>query len=88
MSTDPTQIPTSHLAAGEPAPLLTPQAPADPSQFVPNRGSTGAADSMIGFQLPDWSPLEWVGYSTLIVVTILLTAVAVSTLWWMLHAWR
>ena len=88
MSTDPTQIPTSHLAAGEPAPLLTPQAPADPSQFVPNRGSTGAADSMIGFQLPDWSPLEWIGYSSLIVVTILLTAVAVSTLWWMLHAWR
>jgi cellulose synthase/poly-beta-1,6-N-acetylglucosamine synthase-like glycosyltransferase len=68
--------------------LLTPQAPADPSQFVPNRGSTGAADSMIGFQLPDWSPLEWIGYSSLIVVTILLTAVAVSTLWWMLHAWR
>ncbi|WP_347342504.1 glycosyltransferase, partial [Frigoribacterium faeni] len=58
------------------------------SQFVPNRGSTGAADSMIGFQLPDWSPLEWIGYSSLIVVTILLTAVAVSTLWWMLHAWR
>jgi len=88
VSTDPTQIPTSRLAAGEPAPLLTPQAPADPSQFVPNRGSTGATESMIGFQLPDWSPLEWIGYSSLIVVTILLTAVAVSTLWWMLHAWR
>ena len=89
MSTDPTHRVTSLLAAGEPQPLLTPEAPTSPDQFVPNRGATtGAGDALSGFALPDWSPLEWIGYSSLIVVSLLLTAVAVSTLWWMLHAWR
>jgi cellulose synthase/poly-beta-1,6-N-acetylglucosamine synthase-like glycosyltransferase len=84
-----THLATSVLAAGEPEPLLTPQAPADPSQVLPNRGSTsGLGDGVPGFSLPDWSPLEWIGYSGLVLVTVLLTAVAVSTLWWMLHAWR
>ncbi|MET0162218.1 MAG: glycosyltransferase family 2 protein [Microbacteriaceae bacterium] len=36
----------------------------------------------------DWTPLEWLGYGSLILLALLLTAVAVSTLWWMLHAWR
>ena len=89
MSTDPTHPVHSLLAAGEPQPLLTPQAPTSPDQFVPNRGATsGAVEALSGFSLPDWSPFEWIGYSSLIVVSLLLTAVAVSTLWWMLHAWR
>ncbi|MGA1812039.1 glycosyltransferase family 2 protein [Frondihabitans sp. 4ASC-45] len=87
MSTDPTRY-LSLPAASEPAPLLTPQAPSDGS-FVPNRGvSTGADGSVFGFQFPAWTPAEWIGYSALVVVSLLLTAVAVSTLWWMLHAWR
>ncbi|MCJ0701322.1 glycosyltransferase family 2 protein [Frigoribacterium sp. CFBP9039] len=88
MSTDPTHNPDL-LAAGEPAPLLTPQAPASPETFVPNRGGAATAgEGLAGFQLPDWSALEWIGYSSLVVISLLLTAVAVSTLWWMLHAWR
>ena len=89
MSTDPTHPVHSLLAAGEPQPLLTPQAPTSPDQFVPNRGATsGAGEALSGFSLPDWSPFEWIGYSSLVLVSLLLTAVAVSTLWWMLHAWR
>ena len=77
-------------AAAEPQPLLTPDAPAAPGTFVPNRG-TGGADgtaAAFGLTLPDWSLLEWIGYSSLVLVSLLLTSVAVSTLWWMLHAWR
>ncbi|WP_423923335.1 glycosyltransferase [Frigoribacterium sp. 2-23] len=89
MSTDPTQNPISVLAAGEPGPLLTPQAPASPGTLLPNRGeSTTSGVDFSGLRLPDWTPFEWVGYSALIVVSLLLTLVAVSTLWWMLHAWR
>lgn len=88
MSTDPTHRLVSLWAAGEPAPLLTPQAPQNGTP-VPNRGITGgAANSALGFHLPDWTPAEWVGYAALILVSLALTAVAVSTLWWMLHAWR
>ncbi|BDZ49925.1 hypothetical protein GCM10025867_21660 [Frondihabitans sucicola] len=86
-STDPNQA-TSFAAAGDPAPLLTPQAPQN-GTFVPNRGvSTTDAGSAFGLHFPAWSLAEWVGYSALVIVSILLTAVAVSTLWWMLHAWR
>jgi cellulose synthase/poly-beta-1,6-N-acetylglucosamine synthase-like glycosyltransferase len=88
VSSDPTQPTASLWAAGEPAPLLTPQAPADGST-APNRGVTETVQNAAsGFHLPAWTPLEWVGYSALVIVSLLLTAVAVSTLWWMLHAWR
>lgn len=86
----PNPMPTAHTltAAGEPAPLLTPQAPAD-GGVVPNRGfSTGGAGEALGFHFPAWTLGEWLGYSALVLVSLLLTAVAVSTLWWMLHAWR
>ncbi|WP_239451994.1 glycosyltransferase [Frondihabitans sp. PAMC 28766] len=87
MSSDPTQS-LHFLAAGSPAPLLNPQAP-DTGGVVPNRGSSGLGHvASSGFQLPAWTPVEWIGYSALIIVSVLLTVVAVSTLWWMLHAWR
>lgn len=70
-------------------PLLQPNEGTGPAGTVPNRGTTAvpsggpsqAADSA-------WSVGEWIGYSTLIAVSVLLTIVALSTLWWMLHAWR
>jgi cellulose synthase/poly-beta-1,6-N-acetylglucosamine synthase-like glycosyltransferase len=72
----------------EPAPLLTPAPPSEPSAPtpVPDQDTSGAAS--FGLTLPDWSVGEWLGYSTIIVVAALLTAIAVTTLWWMLHAWR
>lgn len=76
-------------AAAEPQPLLTPDAPVAPGSFVPNRGTGGGGTAdAFGLTLPDWSPLQWIGYSSLVLVSLALTAVAVSTLWWMLHAWR
>jgi cellulose synthase/poly-beta-1,6-N-acetylglucosamine synthase-like glycosyltransferase len=79
-------------SAAEPAPLLTPL-PEDPvaPQIEPNRGGvpdTSGADAASGGMFPDWSFWEWVGYSSMIIVALLLTAVAVTTIWWMLHAWR
>ncbi|MEK6345624.1 MAG: hypothetical protein V4737_17570, partial [Curtobacterium sp.] len=70
------------------APLLQPGSPAT-SGTVPNRGTTNAPTGGSG-QLPQaaWSLGEWIGYSALIAVSVLLTLVALSTLWWMLHAWR
>lgn len=78
--------------AAEPVPLLTPL-PEDPvaPQIEPNRGTApepAGTDIASGTLLPDWSPWEWAGYSTMIVVALLLTAIAVTTIWWMLHAWR
>lgn len=76
-------------ADDEPGPVLTPNAPV-PNAPEPNRGDVGSTTSIQpgGFHLPDWSPLEWLGYSALLAVSVLLTAVAITTLWWMLHAWR
>jgi cellulose synthase/poly-beta-1,6-N-acetylglucosamine synthase-like glycosyltransferase len=37
---------------------------------------------------PAWTPAEWLGYSLLIAVSVLLTAIALTTLTWMLHAWQ
>ena len=78
--------------AAEPAPLLTPL-PEDPvaPRIEPNRGSvpdTSGADAASSGMFPDWSFWEWVGYSSMIIVALLLTAIAVTTIWWMLHAWR
>jgi len=70
-------------------PLLTPNVPANPGVTGPNRielgqdptpSLTDAATSI------DWSAVA--GYAGLITVAALLTAIAVSTLWWMLHAWK
>ncbi len=32
--------------------------------------------------------VEWLGYGALVLVSLGLTVVALTTLWWMLHAWR
>ena len=79
-------------AAVEPAPLLTPIPEESPApEVAPNRGvetGGGVSEEQARSILPDWSVWEWIGYSTMIVVAILLTIIAVTTLWWMLHAWR
>lgn len=74
-----------------PEPLLTPlapapgqQAPVDTDVILPVE--TGAP-APSGF-LPEWSIGEWIGYSGIILLAVVLTAIAVTTLWWMLHAWR
>ncbi|GGF41460.1 glycosyltransferase [Subtercola lobariae] len=74
-----------------PDPLLTAVPIPTPNQIeLPNRGANlivPSSGSLSNFY-PQWSPAEWIGYSALIVVSILLTVVACTTLWWMLHAWR
>lgn len=75
----------------EPGPLLTPAPIPQPADgILPNRGiepGTTTTDAFAGL-LPSWTPAEWLGYSTLMLVAVLLTIVATTTLWWMLHAWR
>lgn len=74
-----------------PAPLLTAVPVPEPSQVqLPNRGGTGQIPSSANLSnfYPHWTPAEWIGYSTLVVISILLTIIACTTLWWMLHAWR
>jgi cellulose synthase/poly-beta-1,6-N-acetylglucosamine synthase-like glycosyltransferase len=72
-------------SADEPAPLLTPQ-PTAPAEPLPNRGTlvdpTAVADP------GSWSVGEWLGYGTLLLFAAALTIIAVTTLYWMLHAWR
>ncbi|WP_253907891.1 glycosyltransferase [Arthrobacter sp. H20] len=71
--------------------LLTP-APEDPApqNVAPNRGDPdiNSTDTSTVGLLPDWSVGEWLAYGSLMLVAVLLTAIAVTTLWWMLHAWR
>jgi cellulose synthase/poly-beta-1,6-N-acetylglucosamine synthase-like glycosyltransferase len=65
--------------------------PSPDSVTVPNRPDPslipGDPISTVGF-FPAWTPVEWVGYSALILIAVLLTVIAATTLWWMLHAWR
>lgn len=68
----------------EPGPVLTPQPEQSPAQQAPSV----VVPTDTGFAFPSWSPLEWVGYSSLVLLSLALTAIAVTTLWWMLHAWR
>ena len=74
----------------DPDPLVTPE-PAPATVLVPNRGvvpGEGTTDPS-GFAFAaGWTPAEWIGYSFLILLAVALTAIAVTTLWWMLHAWR
>ncbi|WP_082474014.1 glycosyltransferase [Curtobacterium sp. Leaf261] len=60
-----------------------------PANDTPNRGTTsvpaGGSGAVSGSA---WSIGEWIGYSALIAISVLLTCIALSTLWWMLHAWR
>ncbi|MBF4604778.1 glycosyltransferase [Curtobacterium sp. VKM Ac-2884] len=69
-------------------PLLQPNEGTAPSS-VPNRGTTDVPTGGSGaVQQAAWSLGEWIGYSALIAISVLLTIVALTTLWWMLHAWR
>ncbi len=71
-----------------PEPLVTP-APEPPVEVVPNRGDAPVIEadpSSLFFS--EWTPGEWLGYGALVTVALLLTVIAVTTLWWMLHAWR
>lgn len=73
-----------------PNPLLTPQpdqAPAPDS--VPNRQVVDpglAEDPTQGMAGVDW--IGVVGYSGLVAIALSLALIAVTTLWWMLYAWR
>lgn len=72
-----------------PGPLLTPapdQAPVPDSG--PNRSiiDPGLTDAAQGATSVDWAAVA--GYTGLVLVALSLTAVAVTTLWWMLYAWR
>lgn len=85
--------PASHLAsapglAPTPEPLLTPAPPAAPFAPPPEAVPSAAGSTSFDGLVPDWSIGEWAGYSALALVALGLTVIAVSTLWWMLHAWR
>ncbi|WP_396667581.1 glycosyltransferase [Microbacterium sp. R86528] len=72
-------------------PLLTPIAPAPGQQ--PSNGTEvlvpiDSGTAFTGGLLPDWSFGEWAAYSGIVLLALLLTAIATTTLWWMLHAWR
>ncbi|MFK0401111.1 glycosyltransferase [Microbacterium sp. NPDC090225] len=72
-----------------PGPLLTPapeQAPAPdgiPNREVLDPNLVDASSTASGV---DWAAIA--GYSGLVVVALALTVIAVTTLWWMLYAWR
>ncbi|GAA4708919.1 Glycosyltransferase, catalytic subunit of cellulose synthase and poly-beta-1,6-N-acetylglucosamine synthase [Promicromonospora umidemergens] len=72
-----------------PGPLLTPEpdtarAPSDlPNRDVVDPGLVDAAQDAAGL---DWAALA--GYCALVMLALALTAVAATTLWWMLYAWR
>ena len=81
-----TMLTTLVAAAG---PLLQPNDPTGPRGDVPNRGTTDVPTGGSGQAAQAaWSVGEWIGYSALVAISVLLTLVALSTLWWMLHAWR
>jgi len=82
-------IPRRFESDPAPDPLLTPapdQAPVP--QGVPNRDvlDPGLIDTSQSTAGVDWAAS--VGYSGLVLVALSLTAIAVTTLWWMLYAWR
>jgi len=83
----------SHFLSGLPTeaesePLFTPQ-PQPPVDVTPNRGVVPPSDvDTSGLLFSTWSPGEWIGYTSLVLLALALTAIAVTTLWWMLHAWR
>lgn len=91
------QSPADDPGEGSPAVPAAPEQNApelslsDPA--VPNRGTAGTADTTAQsndaglFAVPA-NLVEWIGYSSLVIVSLILTLIAVTTLFWMLHAWR
>lgn len=73
----------------DPTPLVTP-APDTPDVVIPNRGVVPdpSGIDLSGLFFSSWTPGEWIGYSALVLLAIGLTTIAITTLWWMLHAWR
>lgn len=74
-----------------PDPLLTPVTPPPGQQPAPDTDVPALDETVVsstGGILPDWSIGEWFGYSGIVLLAVVLTAIAVTTLWWMLHAWR
>jgi cellulose synthase/poly-beta-1,6-N-acetylglucosamine synthase-like glycosyltransferase len=75
----------------QPDPLLTPD-PQTPGMVDAPAGepapAPSPADAATGF---DWGSIDWLavlGYGALVTLAVALTAIAVTTLWWMLYAWR
>ncbi|WP_237280253.1 glycosyltransferase [Subtercola vilae] len=85
--TDATPAPAGPAPLLTPAPLPSPDSVIDPNRPDPSQITPGDPVSAFGF-LPHWSPGEWIGYTSLMLVAVLLTVIAATTLWWMLHAWR
>lgn len=80
--------PVVPVTPGQSVPQLSVEDPARPNRSNPADVDTEVTTE--GFSLSTLSEdfAQWAGYSTLIMVSVLLTLIAVTTLFWMLHAWR
>ncbi len=72
-------------SAADPTPLLTPQAVVTSPDAAPNRVDLGRPPMVTGDAI---GALDVVVYAVVLAVALLLTVVAGTTVWWMLHAWR
>lgn len=81
---------TSPWLTGAVNPVLPAPTPSPSISDLPNRGGISINPSGVpGVAHP--AGFDWIsagGFSTLIAVSIALTAIAFTTLWWMLHAWK
>ncbi len=83
--TSPTSVSAAGDAAGDDQ-LLPPgqNAPAAPEQADP--ASSGSTQTPSTASQVSW--LGALGLTALLAISLLMTVVALTTLWWMLHAWR
>ncbi|MBG6185549.1 cellulose synthase/poly-beta-1,6-N-acetylglucosamine synthase-like glycosyltransferase [Arthrobacter sp. CAN_A214] len=80
--------PVVPAAPGQPVPELSLEDPAQPNRLDPGATDTEAISDGSHLSTVAESIAQWAGYSTLMVVSVVLTLIAVTTLFWMLHAWR
>ncbi len=87
--------PTSGVVAvtgtNTPGPLLPTDVPGNVDSLNGGAASTPAPEPTVSEpkpQGPGLSPLGWVGVALLVLVSMIMTGVAFTTLAWMLHAWR
>jgi len=90
--------PVAASAATAPPPLMaqaqpTPPSPPGQGQLLPPAPSQPAAPSPADAPTPTssaapFTPIQLVGTALLVVLSLMMTAVAATTLWWMLHAWN
>ena len=71
----------------------TPPSPPGQGQLLPPAPSQPAAPSPADAPTPTssaapFTPIQLVGTALLVVLSLMMTAVAATTLWWMLHAWN